>query len=63
MPTLVRVCLLFFAFNEFVCAQHAAPAGKTVVAASTTSTTGETAAVSSSAADEEAAVAVRLSPS
>src|ERR1700751_5231032 len=30
MPTLVRVCLLFFAFNEFVCAQHAAPAGKTV---------------------------------
>ena len=30
MPTLVRVFLLFFALSEFVCAQHAAPAGKTV---------------------------------
>jgi hypothetical protein len=30
MPTPVRVFLLFFALSEFVCAQHAVPAGKTV---------------------------------
>ena len=30
MSTLVRLCLLFFTLSELVCAQHTAPAGKTV---------------------------------